>query len=218
MVGRLLLFHPAMRKLKELIELEELGQLSYVHAARTEPGPEDENNLWIFLASELSALTYLLPEEPREIIAHGLWRQPSDMYQALDAHIAFGNGVACRVHVSVLDARRVHKVVAVGSKATAVFDGIDPAGTLTKHERGGDIITLRVPLDDPQRLEADYFISAVRSAMSTPLGVRNAVAVVQLIEAFRQSLASGGVRKTLVRSEEGEAAVVPFRRQGHDAG
>ena len=201
-----------MRKLKELIELEELGELGYVYAVRTEPGVAGENNLWILMASELSALMYLVHEEPRHVAAHGLWRKPSDMYQALDGHIAFDNDMSCRVHVSVLDARRVHKIVAVGSKATATFDGTGSVGTLTKHERGGDTITLRVPLEDPMRLEADYFVSAVRSATSAPLGTRNAVAIVQLIEAFRESLTAARW-KTLVRKDERAGPVLRYHSE-----
>ena len=73
MPGHLLLYHPGVRKLKELVDTGELGDVLCVYGNRQNLGMirTDENALWSLGVHDLSVILYLLDEEPVEAIAHG---------------------------------------------------------------------------------------------------------------------------------------------------
>ena len=73
MVGHLLRYHPAVIKLKELVDSGSLGKIYYVYSNRLNLGKfrTEENILWGFAPHDISAILYLLGERPVEVQAHG---------------------------------------------------------------------------------------------------------------------------------------------------
>ena len=73
MVGHLLLYHPAVRYLKGMVERGELGDLYYVYSQRVNLGKvrKDENALWSFAPHDLSVVLHLLGDEPLDVVARG---------------------------------------------------------------------------------------------------------------------------------------------------
>ena len=68
MPGHLLLYHPGVRKLKELVDTGELGEVLCVYGNRQNLGRirPYENALWSLGVHDLSVILYLLDEEPVE--------------------------------------------------------------------------------------------------------------------------------------------------------
>ena len=73
MPGHLLLYHPGVQKLKELVDTGELGDVLCVYGNRQNLGiiRKNENALWSLGVHDLSVILYLLDEEPVEAVAHG---------------------------------------------------------------------------------------------------------------------------------------------------
>ena len=73
MPGHLLLYHPGVRKLKELVDSGELGDVLCIYGNRQNLGTirKDENALWSLGVHDLSVILYLIDEEPSEAWAHG---------------------------------------------------------------------------------------------------------------------------------------------------
>src|SRR5439155_12047714 len=73
MPGHLLLYHPGVLKLKELIDQGELGEVLCIYGNRQNLGivRTNENALWSLGVHDLSVILYLLDEEPDEAVAHG---------------------------------------------------------------------------------------------------------------------------------------------------
>ena len=73
MPGHLLLYHPGVQKLKEIVDSGELGEVLYVYGNRQNLGTfrTNENALWSLGVHDLSVLLYLIEEEPSEVEAHG---------------------------------------------------------------------------------------------------------------------------------------------------
>ena len=73
MPGHLLLYHPGVRKLKELVDAGELGEVLCVYGNRQNLGVirSNENALWSLGVHDLSVILCLLGEEPTEAVAHG---------------------------------------------------------------------------------------------------------------------------------------------------
>jgi UDP-2-acetamido-3-amino-2,3-dideoxy-glucuronate N-acetyltransferase len=84
MVGHILQYHPAVRRLKELIQTGALGQIQYLYSNRLNIGKirSEENILWSFAPHDISVILGLLNEEPSEVICEGgsyLTRQVADV-------------------------------------------------------------------------------------------------------------------------------------------
>ena len=73
MVGHLLLYHPAVKRLKDLIQVGELGQIYYIYSTRVNLGQvrREENALLSFAPHDISVILYLLDARPVEVSAIG---------------------------------------------------------------------------------------------------------------------------------------------------
>src|SRR5438552_231017 len=73
MPGHLLLYHPGVQKLKQLIDAGELGEVLCIYGNRQNLGivRTNENALWSLGVHDLSVILHLLDEEPEVAIAHG---------------------------------------------------------------------------------------------------------------------------------------------------
>ena len=73
MPGHLLLYHPGLRKVKELVDSGELGEVACVYGNRQNLGVirSNENALWSLGVHDLSVILWLLDEEPAEVVAYG---------------------------------------------------------------------------------------------------------------------------------------------------
>src|SRR3712207_9297753 len=73
MPGHLLLYHPGVRKLKQLVESGDLGDVLCVYGNRQNLGVirANENALFSLGVHDLSVILHLVEEEPVEVAAHG---------------------------------------------------------------------------------------------------------------------------------------------------
>src|SRR5690606_27318192 len=73
MVGHLMLYHPAMDYLKQLVTRGELGDLLYLYALRVNLGRlrRDENALWSLAPHDISMILHLLDAAPETVSARG---------------------------------------------------------------------------------------------------------------------------------------------------
>jgi len=228
MVGNDVLFHPAVRKLKELITGGALGEIFYLYGNRQYLGStrSDENVLWNLGAQDLSVLLYLLDDQPIEVGACGESYVQGGIHDVVFCYLRFATGISAHFHLSWLDPHTVRRLTAVGSERMAVIDDMEIERKLTIHDKSatlrrtenlgeyvqvsiGDISCPRLPDDEPLRLQCEHFVSAVSSGRAS--GARESAAVVGVLEALQRSLDGGGVPLPL-GFELPTPSVTPLRR------
>jgi UDP-2-acetamido-3-amino-2,3-dideoxy-glucuronate N-acetyltransferase len=138
MVGHILLYHPAIITLRDLIHAGELGKINYIYSTRLNLGKirTEENILWSFAPHDISAILYLLDEQPSQIIACGanyLSHNNADVTMSI---LSFKSGVKGHLFVSWLHPYKEQKLVIVGNKRMAVFDDMLSEGKLQIHDKG----------------------------------------------------------------------------------
>ena len=103
MPGHLLLYHPGVSKLKELVDTGELGDVLCVYGNRQNLGKirKDENALWSLGVHDLSVILYLLDEEPSEAIAHGRAFLNEGVEDVVFCYLRFPSGTH-RAHAPVV--------------------------------------------------------------------------------------------------------------------
>ena len=205
MVGHLLEYHPAVARLKALIDDEELGSLFYVYGNRLNLGKlrADENALWSLGAHDVSVALHLIGEEPEECSAHGACYVRENVQDVVFCYLRFPSGVVAHLHLSWLDPHKERRLTVVGSRRMATFDDMLIEGKLTVYDKGfdedtrswgeyiarsGDIFSPRIPNVEPLRLECEHFIECVRSGATPRSDGASGLRVVRVLEALQGSL------------------------------
>jgi len=126
MVGHLLEYHPAVRRLKELVDCGELGQIRYVYSNRLNLGRfrTEENILWSFAPHDIAVILRLLGERPVRVSAHGGSYLHTEIADVTVSTLEFASGVKGHIFVSWLHPFKEQKLIVVGAKQMAVFDDL----------------------------------------------------------------------------------------------
>jgi predicted dehydrogenase len=207
MVGHLLEYHPAVARLKELIDSDELGGLYYLYGNRLNLGVlrEDENALWSLGAHDVSVALHLIGEEPHECVAHGASyvRKDKGVQDVVFCYLRFPSGVVAHLHLSWLDPHKERRITVVGSRRMATFDDMLIEGKLTIYDKGfdedtrswgeyiarsGDTFSPRIPNVEPLRVECEHFVECVRTGATPRSDGHSGLRVVRVLEALQRSL------------------------------
>ena len=155
MPGHLLLYHPGVQKLKELVEEGELGDVLVVYGNRQNLGKirKDENALWSLGVHDLSVILYLIQEEIVEAAAHGHAFLNEGVEDVVFCYLRFGSGKIAHMHLSWLDPHKMRRFTVVGRDKMAVFDDMDLDRKITVYDKapGAAVRHLRRVADADRR-------------------------------------------------------------------
>jgi predicted dehydrogenase len=205
MVGHLLEYHPGVRRLKELVDSGELGDLYYLYGNRLNLGKlrADENALWSLGAHDVSVVLHLVDEEPEECVAHGHSYVRSGVEDVVFCYLRFPSGMVAHLHLSWLDPHKDRRLTVVGSRRMATFDDMLIEGKLTVYDKGfdedvrswgeyiarsGDVWSPRIANVEPLRLECEHFVECIRTGQTPRSDGRSGLRVVQVLEKLQHSL------------------------------
>jgi predicted dehydrogenase len=216
MVGHLLRFHPAFRKVEELVAAGDLGEILYLYTNRQNFGKvrSDENALWSLAPHDLSLMLALTGERPTEVSARGECYLQQGIEDVVFGYLRFGSGRSGHLHVSWLDPHRRRMLTVVGTEAMAVFDDTETDRKVTIYDkrslpgrfetwgefqalRSGDIRIPRIAADEPLLLEMQAFVDAVRTGSAPIASGAEGLAVVETLAALQASLDAGGAPVSL---------------------
>jgi len=216
MVGHLLIYHPVIDRLREMVVSGELGNIYYIYAQRVNLGVirQDENALLSFAPHDLSVILHLLGEEPVVVSAHGESYIQQGIEDVVFLSLRFSDGKMAHIHLSWLDPHKLRRMTIVGSKKMVVFDDMEASEKLKIYDKGvrnlsydtygeylslrfGDITIPSIKMGEPLRTEAEHFIQCIESRQKPKTGGRDGLKVVALLIAAQESLKRKGVPVTL---------------------
>ncbi|NIM52894.1 MAG: Gfo/Idh/MocA family oxidoreductase [Gemmatimonadales bacterium] len=212
LVGHLLVFHPAVERLKTMIASGDLGEIYYLYSQRVNLGQvrPDENALWSFGPHDISVALELLAQVPVRVTAQGRSFLQPGIEDVVFMTMEFASGVIGHVQMSWLDPHKVRRLTVVGSQKMVVFDDMQAREKLKIYDKGvdrppqydsygeslaireGDISIPRVPNVEPLSAELQHFVRVARRQEPPRVGVRDGVIVVRLLEAASESMRLGG--------------------------
>ena len=211
MVGHLMEYHPAVEKLKELIDSGELGDIHYLYTQRINLGiiRKDENALWSLAPHDISIALYLLGHEPDTVSARGECYLQPDIEDVVFCNLHFPDRAMAHIQVSWLDPHKVRKVTVVGSKKMVVFDDVEATEKIRIYDKGvngtgyasyGDALTLRfgditiprINMSEPLRTECEHFLTSIREGKAPRSDGRDGLRVVRVLDAAQKSLKNAG--------------------------
>jgi len=211
MVGHLLVYHPAILKLKELIDSGELGKINYIYSNRLNLGKfrTEENILWSFAPHDISVITYLLNELPDEISAHGGNYLNPNITDVTVTNLSFPSGVKAHIFVSWLHPYKEQKLIIIGDKKMILFDDVNPSHKLFVYNHKIDWIhripiphpdkaqPIEVPMREPLKAECAHFIECLTTRKTPRTNGNEGLRVLKILELCQQSLKNQGKIFTL---------------------
>ena len=206
MVGHLLEYHPAITRLKELIDAGEIGRVEYIYSNRLNLGKvrREENALWSFAPHDISVILLLLGQLPIQVTAAGGSYLQPNIADVTVSTMLFERGVRSHIFVSWLHPYKEQKLVVVGERRMAVFDDVMKTGKLQIYEKKIDFVNgqflvekpvgkeVDVPEGEPLALECRHFLDCIRTRCTPRTDGADAWRVLKVLEASQRSLSMNG--------------------------
>jgi len=151
MVGHLLLYHPAVNRIRQEIHSGNIGQVLYLYSQRVNLGTirREENAFWSLAPHDISVMLYLTEQFPVSVSAIGGKFISKNLPDVVFYHLEFEGGLIAHGHVSWLDPHKMRKFTIVGSRKMIIFDDMEPTGKLKIFDKGvgleigeGDLLSL----------------------------------------------------------------------------
>ena len=212
MVDHIFAYNGAVRKIKEVIDSGEIGEIMYFDAVRINLGlfQHDVNVVWDLAPHDLSIMDYLLTEKPRAVSAVGI-----SHFQSFEdiayLTLLFNNDCIAHLHVNWLSPVKVRTIIIGGTQKMIFFDGMETTEKIKVYNKGVDVTTkegiyktliqyrtgdIRIPQFDTSEPLANAVADFIESIEKNrnPLTDGNAgLNVVKILEAAQKSIKSDGV-------------------------
>ncbi|CAN5611506.1 Gfo/Idh/MocA family oxidoreductase [soil metagenome] len=221
MVDHTYLFHPAVRKIHEIIRRGDLGDLYCIDSIRINLGlfQHDVNVVWDLAPHDLSIIQHVIGRDPQSIGASGCAHADPEIEDVAYVNIDYGQGMCASVHVNWLSPVKVRQMMFVGSKKSLIFNELNASEPVKVYDRGvsfdsndeterrmrvsyrsGDVWSPQIEPGEALQNAVGHFAQCVRTG-ETPisdgqLGLR----VVELLEAANRSIRSQG-RRVILQDE-----------------
>lgn len=207
MVGHLLEYHPAILKLKEMVDSGELGKIEYIYSSRLNLGKfrTEENILWSFAPHDISVILMLLDEMPVQVSAHGGQYLNQDIADVTVTTMDFTGGTKAHIFVSWLHPYKEQKLIVIGSEKMAVFDDVVSDDKLVVYhhriEWHGKVpvpnrkeaMPVEFMMEEPLKLECQHFLETIKTREKPRTNGEKGLAVLRVLDACQQSLQIEGV-------------------------
>jgi len=204
MVGHVLEYHPAIRRLLALVQAGELGKVRYIYSNRLSLGKirREENILWSFAPHDIAIILRLTGSLPFQIIACGGSYVQPNIADVTVTNLLFDNGVRAHIYVSWLHPFKEQRLVVIGSEKMASFDDVSKrlllydqrveiqAGEPVPIKGDGDEVSFAD--DEPLRLECQAFLQAINTRQPPVTDGRSGLRVLKVLQAAQRSLVMNG--------------------------
>ena len=229
MIGHTFLYSPAVRKIKELVEWGDLGEIRYICARRLNLGlyQKDINVAWDLAPHDISIILHIMEENPVSVNCRGSAHITPGIEDVTSMWLNFSNDRTAMIHSSWLDPRKTREMTIVGSKRMIVYDDIaaiekikiydarverpphyDTFGDFHYSYHYGDMHVPYIRQEEPLRSECQHFLDCVKEGISPLTDGKRGLELVRILEASSQSLKLGGAPIVLhTPSGNGDTAI-----------
>ena len=195
MVGHLLLFHPAIKKIKEMIDNNYIGDLQYIYSNRLNLGTirTEENVFWSFAPHDISIFNFFTNSEPLEVQSFGGDFIQQGIHDTTITSFIYNNNVKAHIFVSWLHPFKEHRLIVIGSKGMLRYEDSSENKELIFYDKGvnwkngipikkdGESKVISFSKKMPLNEELSYFIDNLNSSFEIANG-QSGLSVVKILE------------------------------------
>lgn len=212
-VDHTFVFTSAVRKMKELVDRGEIGELYYFDSVRINLGliQTDVNVIWDLAPHDVSIMDYLLGEDPVNVSATGAAHGGSPTENIAYVTVRYAGSLLAHVHVNWLAPAKVRRTIVGGSKRMLIYDDMEASEKLKVYDKGfsvssspeseyqlminyrsGDMHAPQLDAREALAVEVENVVRAVQGKEALVVDARAGWRVVRILEAAQRSIAAGG--------------------------
>ena len=205
MAGHVLLFHPAIQKLKEMLDLDIIGDLQYIYSNRLNLGAvrTEENVFWSLAPHDISIFQYFTESIPLKITSTGGAFLQNGIYDTTLTVLEYEGNIKGHIYVSWLHPFKEHRLIVIGSKGMISFEDSTKNKPLILYSKSyemsggvpekkdGPVELIPYGSEMPLTEELKYFIQHLDGSPLNIANGQNAVDVVGILVQASQNLTQG---------------------------
>lgn len=213
MVGHTFIYSSAVRKIKEIIDAGDIGEIMYISSRRLNLGlfQKDINVTWDLAPHEISIILYVMGKAPVYVNCQGKAHITKGIEDVTNMTIDFNNGGFATVQSSWLDPNKVRETTFVGSKRMLVYNDLEQFEKIKIYDKRvdtpphydtfaefqysyhyGDMYSPYINQVEPLKVECQHFLDCIKSGSKSDSSGIEGLKVVQVLEAASKSLGNGG--------------------------
>jgi predicted dehydrogenase len=220
MVDHTFVYSPPVRKIKEILESGEIGDIYFIDSVRINLGlfQHDVNVVWDLAPHDLSILDHLIGQLPKSLSAFGTCHANNqhEIEDVAHLNLDFGNGFLASFHVNWLSPVKVRHFIVGGSKKSVVYNDLEPAEKIKVYDRGveinhdaeqrrgvligyrtGDVWSPHLDSTEPLQSMVEHFADCIRFGREPLTSGESGLRVVRMLDAAQRSIKAQGGRITL---------------------
>lgn len=226
-VDHTFVFTGAVRKMKQLVDAGEIGDLYYFDSVRINLGliQADVNVIWDLAPHDVSIMDHLIGQAPVSVAATGAAHGGSPTENIAYLTVRFPGSLIGHVHVNWLAPAKVRRTIVGGSKRMMIYDDVEPSEKLKIYDKGftvaqapapeneyellisyrsGDMHAPQLDTREALAVEAENLVRAIAGKEPLVADGRAGWRVVRILEAAQKSIEQGG--ETVVMSPAARGA------------
>jgi predicted dehydrogenase len=213
LVDHTFVYTAAVRKIRELIVSNALGDIYYYDAVRINLGlfQHDVNVIWDLAIHDLSIMDYVLPSRALAVSATGISHIPGQPENVAYITLFFANPQIAHVHVNWLTPVKVRHTLIGGSEKMILYDDLEPSEKVKVYDKGvtvsqsaeavyemlvsyrsGDMWAPRLDATEALQTEALHFADCIENNTQPETDGHAGLRLVRIVEAAEHSLRARG--------------------------
>jgi len=213
MVGHTFLYSAPVRKIKEIVDRGDIGEIRYINARRLNLGlyQKDINVTWDLAPHDISIVQYILDDLPLTVNCQGTAHVTPGIEDVTTLCLNFKKERTAIIQSSWLDPRKVREMTIVGSKRMIVYDDVAPLEKIRIYDARvetpprydtfaefqyayhyGDMYVPYVKQEEPLKIECQHFIDCINHNRTPLTSGEKGMELVRVLEAASTSLKRGG--------------------------
>ncbi len=213
MVDHTFVYTDAVRKIRELVMNDSLGDIYYYDSMRVNLGlfQHDVNVIWDLAVHDLSIMHYILPSTPCAVSATGMNHIPGEPENIAYLTLFFTNSLIAHIHVNWLAPVKVRRMLIGGHRKMILYDDLEPSEKVKVYDKGiminngpegkyqmlvgyrtGDMWAPQLNTTEALRAEASHFMECIEHGEKPLTDGEAGLRVVRILEAATQSLVDRG--------------------------
>jgi len=206
------LYTGAVKKIKQLINEKQLGNLQYFDSVRINLGlfQSDVNVIWDLAPHDISILSYLYNDKPCGVTATGISHMNNNIENLAYLTIYYNSGFIAHVNVSWISPVKIRKILIGGEQRMIVYDDIEPTEKVKIYDSGykmisyeeqnkykmdyrtGDILIPKLETTEALKGMAEDFIKAIVNSSIPISNAELGLNIVKILNASEKSIKNNG--------------------------
>lgn len=213
MVGHTFVYSAPVRKIKEIVDSGDLGEIQYISARRLNLGlfQKDINVAWDLAPHDISIILYILNDVPVSTNCQGKAHVNPDIEDVTNMTLNFPDSGFATIQSSWLDPNKIRQITFVGNKKMLVYDDVEPIEKIKIYDKRvevpphydtfgefqysyhyGDMYSPYLKLVEPLKVECRHFLDCIKEGDKPLSSGEEGLQVVKILEAASESLQTGG--------------------------